>query len=385
MRINFKILLFILSNVIGSGIFLIPLNLKDIGSSSFISLTFISVFFGYITVLFTKLPNNVSLIGFIKETFGNKIGFFVSWMYWFISCSSTIIIVTEMFRYIIKMLQILDCNNTSLLLLENQSIFQVLIVGIFTLFNLKKTAIQNKIEFILNILKLTPLIILPIFAFFSYNFNLNLVTSNPVSLMNCLNGIPKFIWCFFGIECGMFIQNKKDITKTTIISIALIFIIYFLNLLAVFGVLGFKIMSFTPFADFLQVILGNIGGLILSILIIIVAAGSLNSWLISGMLIAIEHENLGYFPKISKSENDHNSYYLMISSAILIPLCFLSTNHILMDGLNMAGNGILLFYMIFCIAYFLKNKNLGSIISAGIFLGIFCFCANIFDYFNNIY
>ena len=171
------------------------------------------------------------------------------------------------------------------------------------------------------------------------------------------------------------INEKKYLKKTIIFSVFVVSFIYILNLICCFGVLSYDIKTYTPFATMMERVFGHKGFLLSSILVFFVTLGALNTWIISGSSVALESSTIGYFPKCLQKKNRFNSEYYssLFSSLGLIPLCFLSTNSILIEGVDLTSSNILLFYSIFVMSYGIKKKNkLAKFIGFGLF-ALFCF------------
>ena len=71
---------------------------------------------------------------------------------------------------------------------------------------------------------------------------------------------------------------------------------------------------------------------------------------------------------------------VIVSAIGLIPLCFFETNTVLKKGVGMASNGVMIFYMLYCLAYYKKNKSIGSLF-ATICCGIFLFLSSSMAHF----
>jgi APA family basic amino acid/polyamine antiporter len=335
--------------------FLVPFNLQYTGINAFIALIFVAAVFLHVGILFAQTNNN-SFLKFIEGQFGSKCGFFVAWFYWILSWSSTIIIVTEMFRYFINIFPYFK---------NYQSITQCTFVSFFIILNCFKTKLRNTIELSLNIIKLIPLIIIPFIALYSYKFSINKVIQNSsFNIHQCFTAIPKIVWCFFGIECGILQDKRSNMTQIITIAVGFVTFIYFINLLATYGVLGYTIQTPAVFSEIMQVLFGDIGNKLCSTFIFIVTMGALNVWIISSTSIAVEMSHMNYLPRALQKQNwtGENYIALLASSLGLLPLCLFSTNKILIDGLEMAANGLILFYCIFCLAHFRQKKSIISLL-----------------------
>jgi APA family basic amino acid/polyamine antiporter len=370
--VDLRVLFFVISSVIGSGIFFTPYDLQFLGINAFFSLIGVSILCVFIGYFFAN-SSEKSLFGMIEKNLGFVSGFFSSWLYWIISWTSTIIVVGEMYRYFCKIFPLFEDFPVST---------KIFFIAIFTFINCFKNKFRNFIEISINVTKIVPMILFPILCFLSSKFSMNNLHSE-VNLKQICLGFPQIMWCFIGIECGAIANKNSKITSAMIFGIIIVGIIYLTNLLGIFGVVGYKLASYTPYSDVMKEIFGKSGELIFSIIVFIVTAGALNVWIISSGEVAVDNSRLGYFPKIIEKKNQSGANFLavLISSLGLIPLCFFETSEVLKKGVGMASNGVLIFYLMFFLAYFVETKSKTSLVIFFLCLFFLFFSSSMIHFF----
>ncbi|MFN9116028.1 MAG: amino acid permease, partial [Bacteroidota bacterium] len=334
--------------ILGSGLFLIPYNLQFSGINSFFGLFLVFLLSTFIGYLMTKI--NGSVFEFIESQLGKHIGVSLAWVYWFVSWSSVIISINELFRYV---------SSTFKFLNDYGLIFQISIVILYIVFNIRKKENITKFENIIDFIKIFILILIPMICVILGNFSFENLNSK-IDLSKTVVTFPKFMWCFVGLEIGSIMPKNKDTQKTVILALFLVFTIYAINLISIFGVLGYKINSYTCYSELAFKLFGNFGKDILNLIISFIILISINVLLITTSQMANDHVKLGNFPKIF---NKNKTCSIIFSSIGLVPLCFFSSTTIVQDGLNIASNIFLLFYSLFWLSFFKKNRTFLSFFS----------------------
>ena len=348
---NFKLIVFIISCIVGSGILFSPCTLGVFGINSFVSFFIVLLVSMYIGFVFASRG---SIFLFLEQSFGRTVSAGLAWMYWILCWSGTIVVLNECFRY----LSIISPS------IHNYSfIVKSFLVSFCILLNLKKNKFQEVLEISTNILKASILIGFPVLCFLKGNVSLSNL-SGSLNLTHISAGIPKIIWSFLGIEIGAMISKEKNANQSILIAIFIVGCIYLANLVAVWGILGYKVQSYSPYVDIMQLLFGSLGTKILTYTIFFINMVSLNLWLITGGSIGVDCAKVGYFPEVFLKKNKSGVYSnsIILSSIGLIPLSLFSANKIIQDGIDYSCNLILVFYLTFLLANFKIHKSITSML-----------------------
>ncbi len=371
-----RLFCFIISAVIGSGIFIAPYAMSQYGLMSLIGFIVIALIFTHMINIFTSIKDIPS---FLNQYLGRKIGVLMSLLYWLFSWTSTLVVINEMIIYLVALFPLLV--NLKLLLQIGSLIFFVVI----NLFGVKRS---STMEICITTLKIIPLILFPI-IFLIYRplptTNVIYTVGNHISL---LKSIPAVIFCFLGIECVNIINNQLKLSATKLKIAALsamgtISLIYLSNISIIFYLLGTNFPSPRPYIDIMLYYLGPLGGVIFSIVVFIICFGTSNTWVISSGVMAQDLAKEKVLPIYFAKDNNFGSpgRAIILSSIGLIPMFILLQHQSLAQSmlklLDISCIGLMLFYGSIALSNFRKNKSIISIICTIFFICCFLFLSYI--------
>ena len=352
---NIQIISFVVSAMLGSGIFLLPILMKGLNFNTIIGFTAVSVISSIIGYFFTTIDKSISEL--LEEKLGKKAAFLGTWSYWLISWVSTAIVINEISIYAKASFPEIG---------QYLSLIQGGIVLLFIFINLFGIKSSSYLELILTGIKILVLVFFPLYAIIFGKISIE--QSFSINFFQSLSATKIALWSFVGLECGVIIgkniqSDKKSLKKSVIFGFILTALIYLLNIFAIFKTVGFNFFS-NPYIDLSVILFGKIGEKIFSIIVILVCLGTLNSWIASSALIGLEASEAKLFPKIFKKTNKFDSPYfsLLISSLPLVIFCFVQNINFIANGVRkfveMAGETFFFYYALVLIALFLKRKNI---------------------------
>lgn len=322
-KLNFKsVVALVIGSQIGSGIFLLPSSLSNLGSISLIGWLISGIGAILLALVFAQLSMRISGAGgphvYIETAFGKKAAFFTAWTYWLISWVSSIAVIIAAVGYLSPLIGI---SGPMLTLCLELSII-TLITGI----NIRSSCLAGSFEFILTVLKCIPLIIIPIVGFFflksEYFFPIN---PQNLPVLPSLNAACLLtFWGFIGIEtattASAIIENPtKTIPKAVILGTVIVAAIYFLNSFGIMGVVSPDILanSRAPYVDASQIIFGGGWSLVIAIIAFIACIGTLNAWVLTSGQIASAAAKEGLFPSFFAKTNQSGSPYISLLIALI--------------------------------------------------------------------
>tara|TARA_Y100000768_G_scaffold181899_1_gene136232 strand:+ start:725 stop:2026 length:1302 start_codon:yes stop_codon:yes gene_type:complete len=274
----------VMGNMIGAGIFMLPVSLSKYGSISIFGWIISGIMAFTLASIFRKLskkyPGESGPFHYTEKSFGKFIGFFVIWGYWIsilLVNASLAIAVTSYSTIFIK-----NLNDPVLSL--SFAVFIIILIGIINAFGIKKV---GQFQFITTILKIIPLLATIIIGFFVFNHSnftpINISTETNLEALTITTALTFF--AFLGIESATIpadgIKNPKStIPKATIIGTSLTFLIYVLSSIAIIGIMSPSeiVLSNAPYADAMGFVLGESAKSIIAIFAIISGLGCLNGW-----------------------------------------------------------------------------------------------------------
>lgn len=376
---------------IGSGVFMQPASLAPYGLYSLLGWLIsgagavsLALIFGW---LCAKYPRTGGPYVYVEEAFGPIAGFFTGWTYWVISWVSTPVLYVASVGYLSPLLG--DPPIQVLLILE------LLLLFFLTWLNLKGVGAAGKAEFVLSLLKIIPLIIVPVVALFYFkieNFQFDATKVEETDLMHILSAVSLLtMWGFIGVEsattaAGSIENPAKTIPRAIVLGTLCVALLYFFNSLSVLGLVPGHHLSNSraPYADAAQTIFGGNWYIVISLIASIVCIGTANAWTLSSGQAALGLAQVGLLPKIFSKINRFGAprWGLLTSCVGIVPILVLTADESLSAQINtiidFSVTAFLYVYLACVLAFFkvnIKEKSLlqsKGYLLAGIFSLIFC-------------
>lgn len=372
-------------NLLGSGIFMLPVLLAPYGSSSILAWVITSVGAVFLALVFAKLSLAVADAEggphfFISKAFGKSPGFWAAWGYWVLTWSSNTALIVAATSYLSKIFG--DFSGAEVL------IIQLVIWAVITIINLSGVRNAAVFELIITVFKLVPIVLIPVVAVFFLKLD-NFTQFLPVdggftvaqSLKSCMFLI---LWAFIGVESATVPAKeikdpKKTIGIATVLGTGIAAIVYIMGAVAIIGVLGNDalISSTAPYADLAKVVFGGSWGKLIAVFAVISCVGAFNGWSLVVARIAHGAAEQGLFPAVFIKTNKANT---PINSILISSFCTLCAIFFTLEAdmllqfnviINIAVTLILFVYLGSVMAYFkiVKIRTLlDNIIGCGAFL-----------------
>jgi APA family basic amino acid/polyamine antiporter len=251
----------------------------------------------------------------------------------------------------------------------------------------------GRAEFVLSMLKIIPLIIMPVAALFYFdvaNFAFDEKAVAKTDLSSILSAVSLLtLWGFIGVEtattaAGSVKEPAKVIPRALILGTASVALLYFFNSLSIMGLLpgGVLATSEAPYADAAQRIFGGNWHIMVSAVAAVVCIGTANAWTLSSGQASLGLAQDGLLPRAFLKKNSHGSPVVGLLSSCLgiVPILFLTANDNLVAQVNMiidfSVTAFLFVYLICILAFFrlaLKEqvKPVGYLV-AGFMALLFC-------------
>ncbi len=350
-------------NLVGSGVYLLPATLAIYGTISIFGWIAASLGAILLSLVFADLSSQETKTGgpylYAREAFGDTVGYYICWGYWFLTWISNPALAIGAVGYI----SVISGGLSSL----THFILEVCIVISLTIFNLLGLKVTGRAELFITILKVIPLLLLPIIGLcfidistFSHHINVS-----DKSFGAALNAATlAALWCFVGLEtgtvpAGQVHQASRTVPQATILGTIIAAIIYVLGAVVIMGVVSPAdlLQSKAPYADAAQRIFGGAWGMPVALAAVISCLGTLNGFLIIVGRIPYGAAEDGLFPKFFTQTTRHGTPYwgVLISSLCSIPILLLSLHNTLMEQFNfvieIAVTLILIVYSVCVLAY----------------------------------
>jgi arginine:agmatine antiporter len=301
----------IMSNMLGSGVFMLPATLAQIGGISLISWVVAMVGVIALALVFAKLanllPNGAGPYDYAKKAFGNYLGYQTNYVYSIASWVGNVSMVSVIIGYLANIFPVFNSQLYS-------AISQIAIIWLFTFLNIKGARIVGIVQSCSLILALVPLVFLATCGWHWFNYQ-TFISAWNVSHQSSINAINasfnNIMWAFIGIESACvsaaLIKNpRRNVPLATIGGVIIATLLYIATCTVIMGIVPNEqlVKSSAPFAAALEYIWGRNIGIVISICAIINCIGSLTGWtMVIGQTAKAAAED-GLFPKFFTKTND---------------------------------------------------------------------------------
>jgi len=318
-------------NMIGSGIFLLPASLAQIGSISLYS--WLLTAFGSLVLAFVfarmsvLIPKSGGPYAYAKAGFGDFIGFQTAYHYWAALWIGNAAIALALVGY-------LDVFFPGLASSSATTWTAIGFVWLLTFINVIGIARAGALQLVSTLIKLCPLLIIIIFGWFYFHpsyltHNTNLTHDSDWVAIS--HGASLTLWAFIGLEAATVpsasVDNpRRNIPLATLIGTLLGAFVYIFSSLVIMGMIpAAKLaLSTSPFADAAEIMFGPIGLYLIAAGAVVSCFGALNGWVMLQGQVAMAAAEDGLFPQIFAKKNHHQSPYLgLIISSVLITILLL--------------------------------------------------------------
>ncbi len=348
---------------IGSGVFMLPASLAPYGKysilgwliSGFGAICLALVFSG----LCQRFPKTGGPHVYVNKMFGKPAAFFTGWTYWVISWVSTTAVIIASISYLSPFLGI--SSPYLYLILELTLLISISIL------NLKGVKAAGKAEFFLTLLKIVPLLFLPLLAIWHFkadNFMLEpAIQALPLS-SKLAQATLLTLWGFIGLEtattpAGSVKDPGKTIPRAIILGTACSALLYILSSIGIMGLVPGNILESAkaPYVIATQYLFGGNWHLLIALMASAVCVGTLNAWMLTSGQIALGLAEDGLMPKsfAYKNKADAPVVGLVVSCLGIIPLLFLTLNHSIAEQIttiiDFSVIAFLFMYVISVLAY----------------------------------
>jgi APA family basic amino acid/polyamine antiporter len=351
---------------IGSSVFMAPANLAPFGLFAIWGWVLSGTGALALALIFGELcagcPKTGGPHAYAAKAFGPTVGFFTGWTYWVISWVSTPVVIASSVGYLSP---ILGLNQGFDLWL------QILLLTAVTWINLKGVKTAGNAEFILTLLKIIPLLIMPIFCFFYFDWKHFQVASHLDVLPSAKKiGIATMLilWGFVGLESGTapassVLNPSKTIPRAIILGTLSVGFLYFINGMGIMGLIPGPILAHSkaPYADAAQLLFGGNWHLVISIIAACVCIGTLNAWTLTSGQIALGLAEDQFFPSFFGKKNKSEAPYvsLWISYFGILILLFITFDESLAKQIhNIIDFSVVAFLFIYLVCAFSLIKIL---------------------------
>lgn len=311
------------------------------------------------------IPQGSGPHAYVRVAFGDTMAFFTGWTYWLISWVSSVVVIV---MAITSLTPVIGTHN-----LQFYLIFEITVLAIITLLNIRGAAIAGFAERILVVVKLLPLFVVPIAAIFLFDLkNLTCLVNCESNGLHSLNQTSVYaLWLFIGLECATTaahsVENPaKTIPRAVVAGTSLVAVIYLLNTIGIMMIVpqDTLIASQAPYVEAAKTIFGGSWEKPIGIMMSLICIGTLNAWVLTGGQVAYSIALDKLFPAAFAKTNKYGAPYIGLIIALIgsVPFLIFTADQNLSaqvsQVINISAYSFLLIYAVCMLAflYLLKTK-----------------------------
>ena len=360
-------------NMMGSGIFLLPASLADIGSITLLGWLVTSIGAVALSLLFVRLrslsPDNVGLYAFTRVGLGRYVGSQVVYGYWVAIWIGNMAVALSAVGY-------LSYFFPSLAGEWNSCLAAISLIWLLTLLNLKDIRFIGYFQVVTASCMFIPVIGISLFGWHFADMD-NLISNFNISGKNnylaFTESVTLTLWSFVGLEsacnlAGHARNARRDVPLATLLGTLIAACFYIISTTAMMGVVPGEVLreSPSPFALTAAYIFGNWAGEVVSVMAIIACLGSLNGWVLMHGQIARSASHDRLLPRVFGILNRYGSPYLglLITAAVMSVMLIVTVEPTIQKHFEfiilIAVYLMLLAYFCACLSCFFLQKRLGK-------------------------
>jgi APA family basic amino acid/polyamine antiporter len=320
----------VIGNVIGSGVFLLPVSLAPFGGLALVGWLISCAGALLVAMVFARLaqivPNTGGPYAYTRAGFGDFTGYLIAWGYWIGIWSSIAAVAVALVSYASGLLPALNTNPAL------SGAVAIGVVWLLTWVNLRGVQGAGRMQTITTVLKLIPLVAVGTIGLLWADWS-NFAPTVPPQYSSTFSAVigaaSLTLFAFLGIEsatvpAGDVDNPKRTIPRATLIGTVIVSLVYIFSTIGVMGALppAQLAASPAPFADAAQAMWGDWAYPLVIIGAVISCFGAINGFiLLQGQVpLAAARDNL--FPKRFSSVNRAGipAYGCIVSSALVTVL-----------------------------------------------------------------
>ncbi|MFG2001234.1 amino acid permease [Spirillospora sp. NPDC048911] len=293
----------VVGNIVGTGIFLLPASLADIGSISILVFGLVTLGATALAIVFGRLGARIPASGgpyaYARDAFGEFMGFWTAWSFWLTAWIGNAAIAFAWVGYVNYFLKWDSTAGKLLIGLAG--------VWIPALINLSGVRNIGAFQLVTTVLKFVPLIFVGVVGlFFVSAENFPAFNTSGDSVMGALSlAAGLILFAYSGMESVTIVAGRvrdpgRTIGKASVFGVLACAAMYMLATVAVFGTVPADRLSTSaaPFAEAINNMFGGgTGGGLMAACAVVSGIGALNGWtmLVAEMPMAAARD--GMFPR----------------------------------------------------------------------------------------
>jgi arginine:agmatine antiporter len=330
-------------NMIGTGVFLLPVNLAQVGGIAIFGWVVATVGVAALGLVFAKLgqldPQEGGPYAYARDFLGPYAGFQTNYVYWFGNWIGNIAIAVAAVGYLAELIPAISDPPASV-------IATAVVIWVLTFANIMGPRVIGALETWTVALALIPILGIAFFGWFWFESGTFMASWNVTggSDMHAISRAASMaLWAYMGIEsaavsAGVIENPSRNVPLATLIGLGLAAVVYVLSSTVIMGILPNHELrsSHAPFAEAARIAIGTPGAIIISVCAILKSIGSLGGWMLLVGQSAKAAADDGMFPRVFGHLNDNGvpGRGLVIVGVLMTIVLFATMSPTLADQFN---------------------------------------------------
>jgi len=332
-------------NMIGTGIFLLPVNLAQVGSISIYGWLIATVGAAALGMVFARLgqvnPQPGGPYAYARDFLGPFAGFQTNYIYWFGNWVGNIAIAVAAVGYLAELIPHIEGPPAS-------TVVTALVIWTLTWANIKGPRVVGMLEAWTMVLALIPIVGVALLGWFWFQpeiFKASWNVSGDSDWSAISRAASMVLWAYMGIEsaavsAGVIENPSRNIPLATLIGLVLAAVVYMLSSTVIMGIIPAAQLqtSHAPFAEVARIAIGAPAAIVISICAVLKSVGSLGGWMLLVGQSAKAASDDGMFPKVfgQLNENGVPKQGLIIVSVLMTVVLFATMSPTIAEQFNRA-------------------------------------------------
>jgi arginine:agmatine antiporter len=292
-------------NMIGTGVFLLPVNLASVGGISVFGWLVATAGAAALGLVFAKLgeldPQEGGPYAYARDFLGPYVGFQTNYVYWFGNWIGNIAIAIAAVGYLAEFIPRISTPPASVFATAG-------VIWLLTFANIRGPRVVGWLETWTMSLALIPILGIAFLGWIWFNpeiFRGGWNVSGGSNAHAITRAASIALWAYMGIEsaavsAGVIENPKRNIPLATLIGLGLSAVVYILSSTVIMGIIPNAELqkSHAPFAEAARLAIGTPAVVIVSLCAILKSVGSLGGWMLLVGQSAKAAADDGMFPKV---------------------------------------------------------------------------------------
>lgn len=330
-------------NMIGTGVFLLPVNLAQVGSIAIFGWVIATAGAVALGMIFAKLgelnPQEGGPYAYARDFLGPFAGFQTNYVYWFGNWLGNVAIAIAAVGYLAELVPFISSPYAGVLA-------TAAVIWLLTVANILGPRVIGALESWTVILGLIPIVAVALLGWFWFDpatFLAGWNVSGDSNAQAISRAASMALWAYMGIEsaavsAGVIENPTRNVPLATLMGLALAAVVYMLSSSVIMGIVPNDELrtSSAPFAEAARLAIGTSGAIVISVCAVLKSLGSLGGWMLLVGQSAKAAADDGMFPRIFARLNRNGvpGYGLTIVAGLMTVVVLVTMSPTLAEQFN---------------------------------------------------